>query len=191
MRRQRKGCWGKEGGRGLTEHIMAHLRYSLQVIWACLKKDIKSSLTERSTLIQCITLPVNYLILLSLFVLSGSNAPTAVVMQDRGPYAQAFYAAMSQAHSFRLQTLSAPEAQAELRGGKLVAVVTLPPDFDARLARRAPIQLQVQVNNLNTDLTDDVRRALRLSIITLYARAFPTLVPIVPQEQAAYPQDTD
>jgi len=170
---------------------MGYVGYTLQVIWACMKKDIKSSLTERSTLIQCVTLPVNYLILLSLFVLSGSNAPTAVVMQDRGPYAQMFYDAMSHAHSFRLLTLSAPEAQAELRDGKLVAVVTLPPDFDARLARRAPVQLQVQVNNLNTDLTDDVRRALRLSITTLYARAFPTLVTIVPQEQDAYPQDTD
>ncbi len=46
-------------------------------------------------------LPMNMLILLSLFVLAGSNAPTAVVMEDRGPYAQAFYQAMSQAHSFR------------------------------------------------------------------------------------------
>jgi ABC-2 type transport system permease protein len=174
----------------MEEDIMVHLGYSLQVIWACMKKDIKSSLTERSTLIQCITLPVNYLILLSLFVLSGSNAPTAVVMQDRGPYAQAFYDAMSQAHSFRLLTLSAQEARAELQEGTLVAVVTLPSDFDARVARGEPVQLQVQINNLNTDLTDDVRRAMRLSITSFYAHAFPNLVTIVPQEQDAYPQDT-
>src|SRR5260370_40776485 len=93
--------------------------YSVCVIWPCMKKDIKSALTERSTLIQCSTLPVNYLILMSLFVLSGSNAPTAVGMQDTGPYAQQFYSAMSTAHSFRLQIMGAPQAHSLLLGAKL------------------------------------------------------------------------
>jgi ABC-type multidrug transport system permease subunit len=170
---------------------MVQLSYILRVIWACMRKDIKSSLTERSTLIQCMTLPVNYLILLSLFVLSGSNAPTAVVMQDTGPYAQAFYDAMSNAHSFRLTTLSAAEARAKLLGGQLVATVTIPPNFDTRLAQRQPVQVQIQVNNLNTDLTDDVRRAIHLSVTSFYAREFPNSVTIVPQEIDAYSRDTD
>ncbi len=165
--------------------------YTLRVIWACMKKDIKSALTERSTLVQCATLPVNYLILMSLFVLSGSNAPTAVVMQDTGPYAQQFYNAMSTAHSFRLQIMRAPQAHSLLLGGKLVAVVTIPPDFDTRIARHELVQVTVQINNLNEDLTDDVRRAMRLAVTSFYARALPKLVTIVPQEQDAYQQETD
>ena len=65
--------------------------YTLRVIWACMKKDIRSALTERVFTIIGIFVPLNVLILLSLFVLSGGLAPTAVVMQDTGQYAQQFY----------------------------------------------------------------------------------------------------
>src|SRR5450432_353308 len=97
------------------------IAYTLRVIWACMKKDIKSSLTERAFTIIGILVPLNILILLSLFVLGGGVAPTAVVMNDRGPYAQQFYQAMSEAHSFRLQQNSLQEADAELHAGQIVA----------------------------------------------------------------------
>lgn len=163
----------------------------LLVIWACAVKDIKSALTERSTMLQTLSLPINYLIMLSLFVLSGSNAPVAVVMQDRGPYAQAFVRAMSQAHSFHLTELSAAEASGQLHQGTLVAIVTIPSDFDQAVARHRAEEIPVDVNNLNEDLTDDVHRALRLVVTSFYAQAFPHLVSVITQEQDAYRWDTD
>src|SRR5260370_34615846 len=102
----------------------------LRVIWGCAWKDIRSALTERSTLVQSITLPVNYLIMMSLFVLAGSHAPTAVVMNDNGPYARQFVTTMSQADSFRLEVTSAAAARPQLRAGNLVAVVTIPAALD-------------------------------------------------------------
>ncbi len=124
--------------------------YTLRVIWACMKKDIKSALTERVFTIIGIFVPVNVLILMSLFVLSGGQAPTAVVMHDTGPYAQQFYDAMSHAHSFRLQIASASDAQNLISTGKIVAVVTIPADFDARIRQNQPLRVGVQINNLNT-----------------------------------------
>src|SRR5215472_13448405 len=112
---------------------MSHMTYDLRVIWAGMKKDIQSALTQRIGTIIGVFLPVNFLILMSLFALSGGQAPTAVVMHDTHPYAQAFYDAMAHAHSFRLQTASAQEAQDLLRAGKVVAVVTIPADFDTRV----------------------------------------------------------
>lgn len=161
------------------------------ILWACTLKDIKSALSERATLLQTISLPVNYLIMLSLFVLSTSNAPTAVVLQDQGPYAQEFVSAMSEAHSFRLFMMPASEADAQLYQGALVAVVTIPPNFDEELSRHQSVQISVQVNNVNEDLTDDVQRGLGLAVTTFYAHAFPHQVPIISQEREAYPQDTD
>jgi len=165
--------------------------YTLRVIWACMKKDIKSALTERVFTIIGIFVPLNVLILLSLFVLSGGLAPTAVVMHDTGPYAQQFYDAMSHAHSFRLQIASASDAQNLISTGKIVAVVTIPADFDARIRQNQPVQVGVQINNLNTDFTNDIRRAIPLSITTFYANAFPNLVNITPREFDLQPQDTD
>src|SRR5438552_8745490 len=99
--------------------------YTLRVIWACMKKDIKSALTERAFTIIGVFVPVNVLILMSLFVLAGSQAPTAVIMQDTGPYAQQFYVAMSHAHSFRLQKVTEASAQDLIETRSIVAVVTI------------------------------------------------------------------
>jgi ABC-2 type transport system permease protein len=163
----------------------------LRVVWACAKKDIASTLTERAFTIVGLFVPVNLLILMSLFVLGGGLAPTAVVMQDNGPYAQAFYQAMSQAHSFRLQQASAAEAHDLIAAGKIVAVVTIPSDFDRRIQDNQPVQVDVEINNLNTDFTNDVRRAVPLSITSFYARAFPNVVTVTDRETDFYSQDTD
>lgn len=162
----------------------------LRVIWACAKKDIKSALTERVFTLVGILLSANIFVLISLFVLGGGLAPTAVVMQENGPYARQLYAAMSNAHSFRLQQTSAAEANRLLQTGNVVAVVTIPPDFDTRLSRNQRVTIDVQINNLNTDFTNDIRRAVPLSITSFYAQAFPRVVTIVPREQDLYPQDT-
>jgi ABC-2 type transport system permease protein len=164
--------------------------YTLRVIWACMKKDIKSALTERFFTIISIFVPVNILILLSLFVVSGGLAPTAVVMDDTGPYARQFYTAMDNAHSFSLQKATASEAASLIQRGRIVAVVTIPADFDARIHLNQPVRVRVDVNNLNTDFTNDIRRAIPLSITTFYARAYLDLVTITPNETDQYPQDT-
>lgn len=165
--------------------------YTLRVIWACIKKDIKSALTERIFTIIGIFVPLNVLILMSLFVLSGGLAPTAVVMNDHGPYAQQFYTAMSHAHSFRLQQASAQDAQNLIQTGEIVAVVTIPADFDSRIATNQSVSVGVEINNLETDFTNDIRRAVPLSITSFYAKAFPSIVNIVPSEHDFYQQDTD
>ncbi len=136
-----------------------HLWSWLDIIMACLRKDIASALSERVALFQMVILPLNYNMLLILFALAGSAAPTAVVMQDTGPYAQQFYDAMNASHSFRLQVVSSEaEASASLLHGDIVAVVTIPADFDQKVSRGQPVGVGLFTNNLNTDCTDDVNR---------------------------------
>src|SRR5579864_5672054 len=168
-------------------HITAS---SLRVMWACLKKDLKSARSEPLYTLVSIILPLNVLVLMSLLVISGGLAPTAVVMQDSGPLAQQFYAAMSQAHSFVLQQTSAEQAEALIEQGKIVAVVMIPADFDARIRHNQSVVVGVKINNLNTDFTNDIRRALPLSITSFYAEAFPSVVTITPRERDTYPEDT-
>src|SRR5258708_6618823 len=170
---------------------MNQVNYDLRVIWACARKEIQSALAERLSPLLGVFLPVNFLTLLSLFALSGGLAPTAVVMADSGPLAQQFYEAMAQAHSFRLQPAGAEQAQALLRAGQIVAVVTIPARFDAKLPTRQPGPFGLQINNLNTDFTNDIRRAVPLSISSFYAQAFPRVVNVTAAEHDLWPQDTD
>src|SRR6266700_3486553 len=120
--------------------------FPLRVIWACLKKDLKSALTEPLYTLVSIILPLNVLLLMSLLVISGGLAPTAVVMQDSGPLAQQFYAAMEGAHSFVVQQATTQQADALIEQGRDVAVVTIPADFDARIGQHQRVVVGVQIN---------------------------------------------
>jgi ABC-2 type transport system permease protein len=50
--------------------------------------------------------------------------------------------------------------------------------------------VDVQINNLNTDFTNDIRRGVPLSITSFYAKAFPNVVTVTPKESDFYAQDT-
>lgn len=170
--------------------MLHDIGYQLRVVLACAKKDLRAAMTDRLFTVISLFVPVNVLILMSLFVLAGSYAPTAVVMQDQGPYAQAFYQTMGQANSFRLQKASAAEAERLITAGQIVAIVTIPADFDAKVQQNQPVQVGVKINNLNTDFTNDIRRAIPLSITSFYAKAFPNLVSVTVQEHDLYVHDT-
>lgn len=165
--------------------------YTLRVIWACMVRDIRSLLTDRAFTFVGILTPLNAFILLSLFVLAGTQAPTAVVMQDNGPYAQSFYQSLRSTNGFKLQITSASEASSLITSGRIVAVITIPADFDQRIQQNAPVNVGVKINNLNTDFTDDIRRSVPNAITKFYAKAFPDVVAISSREQDTQPHDTD
>jgi ABC-2 type transport system permease protein len=163
---------------------------NFSVIWACAKKDFYTSLTERIFLLTLILVPLQYLFLFIIFVLPSDHAPTAVVMLDKGSYAQQMYHAMESANSFRLFQTSARDAESQISSGKIVAVVTIPADFDAKVSHQQVVNIPVRINNLNTDFTADIRRAVPTSIVGFYAHAFPHLVTVVPSEHDWYVRDT-
>jgi ABC-2 type transport system permease protein len=168
-------------------HAFAH---NLRVIRAVALKDIKSSLTERAFTAVSLIIPLNFLLLFLLFVLTGGQAPTAVVLEEHGTYAQQFLSAMEQAHSFIIQETTSSQATALMQQGKIVAIVTVPADFDAALQEGRQVQLPVRINNLDVDFTNDIRRAVPLAITTFYASAFPDQVVVQAHEVDSYRQDT-
>lgn len=169
---------------------MNSLGYTLRVIRAVALKDISSSLTERVFMILSVIIPLNFLILFLLFVLSGGQAPTAVVLQDNGPYAQQFVQAMEKANSFIIQQTTADNAQKLMNAGQIVAIVTVPASFDNDLSAWKLINLPVEINNLDVDFTNDIRRAVPLAITSFYAQAFPNQVVIQAHEVDVHAHDT-
>ena len=69
---------------------MLNLIYHLRVIWACMLKELQTSLADPASTLLGLLRPVILLILMSLLAVGGGLAPTAVVMDDSGPYAQQF-----------------------------------------------------------------------------------------------------
>lgn len=169
---------------------MHELAYDVRVIWAMARKDIQSSLTERAFTVMGVLIPLNFLILFLLLAISGGEAPIAVVLDEHGPYALQFVSAMQQAHSFIIQETTAAQAQNLMRQGEIVAIVTIPANFDATVQAHQRVGLPVVVNNLDVDFTNDIRRAVPLAITSFYAHAFPHQVVVYAQEEDTYVHDT-
>lgn len=167
------------------------LRYDLRVISAVALNDIQNSLRDRIFTVLSVIIPLNFLFLFILFVLSGGQAPTAVVLEDHGPYAQKFVYAMAHAHSFSIQETSAQQARQLIDEGKIVAIVTVPASFDADLAAGRQVRLPVTVNNLEVDFTNDIRRAVPLAITSFYSQSFPNQVVVQAREIDTQARDTN
>jgi len=121
----------------------------------------RSPLLVALAIVQAIT----FLLLVSLFGLTGSRAPTGLVDQDGGRLARHLVADIAAAHnSFALQHMDASAADVALRRGDLVAVITIPRGFSDAVARGDTVALPVAVDNVDADLTDDVQRALPSAI---------------------------
>jgi len=163
----------------------------LRVIGAVARNDIQVALTDRLFFFVGLIIPLNFLFVFILFALSGGLAPTAIVMNDHGPLAQQFVNAMRNSHSFRIHVTDAAQAQRQIEAGDIVAVVTIPPTFDDDLQAGRTVQLPVLVNNLQTDFTNDIRRAVPLAITSFYASAFPNQVVVQAQEVDVQAHDTD
>jgi ABC-2 type transport system permease protein len=128
----------------------------------------RSRLFVALTVIQAVT----FLFLVSLFGLTGSRAPTAFVTDDRGTYAKDFIAQLAAAHhSFDLRSMDQVSATAALAKGDLVAIITLPNNFSYALAHGENTTVSVTVDNVNTDMTDDIQRALPSAIVA-FGRQF-------------------
>jgi ABC-2 type transport system permease protein len=166
------------------------LRHELRVVRAVAATDIRLTLREPLFAIIGVLIPINFLLLFLLFAISGGQAPIAVVMDDHGPLAERFVQAMGGSNSFIIHTATSAEAESEIRAGSIVAVVTVPQDFDAALGAGARVDVPVEVNNLNVDFTNDIRRAVPLSITSFYADAFPDQVVVSALESDVQAQDT-
>ena len=110
---------------------------------------------------------VSFLVVVTLFGLTGSMAPTALLNEDPGPLSAAFTNDLMNAHhSFRLVVMSRGQAESELAAGHLVAAITIPPNFSSAIERGETVPLSVEIDNVDADLTDDIQRALPSAIVS-------------------------
>jgi ABC-2 type transport system permease protein len=134
---------------------------------------------------------VSFLVMVSLFGLTGAYAPVALIDLDGGPHVKNLVDALNGAHhSFTLKYISADEAQALLHSGRLAGIITIPKGFSADIDRGLTVPIDVQIDNVNADVTDDIQRALPAAIVAFGAgQKFPG-VRVRMEEHDVMPHDT-
>jgi ABC-type multidrug transport system permease subunit len=137
--------------------------------WVIMLKDLQVWLRQPVTLAATVA-PALILILVELLGAQAvGRSPVALVVQDNGPQATRMAQAIRDANVFRLQEVDAARAQALLKNLDVVAVVTIPAGFSQRTQAHAEAKLNVTVNNINLDFTNDIRRAVPDAITRYYA----------------------
>jgi hypothetical protein len=143
------------------------------------------------TTILAVVLPVNLLLLLSLFALTGYHAPTALVMGEHTPTAEAFAQAMRDTHhSFDLRPMSGDTARARLKAARVVAIVEIPEGFEREVSAGHTAGISLTIDNVNLDLTEDVRRAVPAAAGIFAARQGFAEVRVVPNLRNLLRHDT-
>ncbi|MGH7203174.1 MAG: ABC transporter permease [Candidatus Levyibacteriota bacterium] len=120
------------------------------------------------TVIQAIT----FIFLVNFFGTTGAFAPTALIDNDKGYYAKAFIQNLEHAHhSFTLKSMDEQSAQQAVKDGKIVAIITIPKGFSEAIDNRETVPLNVVVDNIDTDMTADIQRALP-SAVAAFGKEF-------------------
>ena len=156
-----------------------------------LRTQLQTFVRTPMTAFLVLLLPINLLLLLSLFALTGYNAPTALVMGEDTSLARSYVQALEDTHnSFELRRMSLEDAQLELRHARLVAILEVPRGFEAAVNSGATVPINLTLDNVNLDLAEDVRRAVPAAAAIFAARnAFPE-VRIQADMRNVLPRDT-
>jgi len=168
------------------------MRIAAAAAWAGMRAEAlqlrRSPLVVGLACVQAIT----FLVLVSLFGLTGSRAPTGLVDLDHSALAEHLVADISAAHhSFGLHRMDGRTADAELRRGNLAAVITIPAGFGAAVVRGDTVAIPVAVDNVDADLTDDVQRALPSAITAFGQELGLANIRLRPAELDLVDHDTD
>jgi ABC-2 type transport system permease protein len=148
------------------------MKSSFSAFFAAFKAELinlkRSPLLIILTVIQAVT----FIFLVHFFGMTGAFAPTALIDNDQGMYAKAFIKNLEQAHhSFDLRFMDEPTAMKAVQEGKLVAVITIPKGFSEQIRKGYTVPIKVVVDNIDTDMTADIQRALP-SAITAFGKQF-------------------
>ncbi len=139
-----------------------------RTVWAILRKDLTVWVRQRSTAAATIIPPLAFLLINALGAAAVGRSPVALVTLDHGPKGIQMQQIFHQADVFRLTDATQQQAQMLLKNLTVVAVITIPADFTQRVEAHQNSPVDVTVNNLNLDFTNDIRRSVPDAITQFY-----------------------
>jgi ABC-2 type transport system permease protein len=111
---------------------------------------------------------VTFVLLVTLFGLTGAYAPTIVVNHDNGPLSQTFISNLENDHHSFALTFAGNETAAKklVSQGDYVAMIVIPQGFSQGVTEGKTVPISVYIDNINTDMTSDIERALPSAIMS-------------------------
>ncbi|HEU5381245.1 MAG TPA: ABC transporter permease [Ktedonobacteraceae bacterium] len=158
-------------------------------VWSNTAKDLRLWLRQWYNIVAALVMPLTYVLVVWLGSAAVGASPVALVVDDPGPVAQQMAQALVTSDVFRLSIVNASTASQMYHNLEVVAVVTIPAQFDLEVESGLRAPIVVQANNLNLDLTNDLRRAIPDAISVYYQQQTPDPMGVVVAEQDLRSQD--
>lgn len=113
--------------------------------------------------------PLIFLVIEAFAAAAVAHSPVALVTLDRGARGQQMAQILHRADVFRITDATPAQAQFLLKQLDVAAVIVIPADFTQRFEAHESSPVEVTINNLNIDFTNDIRRAVPDAITQFYA----------------------
>lgn len=164
----------------------------MRAIWIICKNTIRIWLRNRSLIAASLLPPVAFLAAGFFAAAAVSHSPVALVSLDQGPQGVTMAKIIHSSGVFRVTNASPEQAQKLIKTLRVAAIITIPADFSKRVTLHQSSPINVEINNLNLDFTNDIRRSVPASIVDYYALQGPSSpVNVVVHESDLRQQDIE
>ena len=141
---------------------------TLTAVGGGFRAEIQQLRRSRLLIVLTIAEAVTFLVLVSIFGLTGNHVPTAVVNRDGGKLSHQWAQEMSATyHTYGIRYMNAHAAEEALSEGDVAAILWIPAGFSQHMAQHTMIRIHFVVDNVNADLTNEAELG-----ISPAARAF-------------------
>ncbi len=144
------------------------LRAFVRAVWTICKKDIRVWLRQPANVAITVLPALALLFIDALSAGAVGLSPVALVTLDHRIKGQQMAQVIHEADLFRVSDATPAQARALYQNLDVVAILTIPANFTRAIEAHQPTHIEVQINNLNADFTNDIRRAVPDAITQLY-----------------------
>jgi ABC-2 type transport system permease protein len=146
----------------------------VNAVWAVASADVRR--WRRSPMLVAATLvpAAGMALMVVALTYAVGRQPVALVTEGHGPVADRIVEVIRESDGFFLVRRTPAQAARDLEAQRIAAVITVPRDFDARVATH-DATIDVRINNVDLDFTDDIRRSVSEAVVEVDAPSLATL----------------
>jgi len=136
----------------------------MRAVWGMARNDLAVWLRSPAAIAAALLPALGMGVLVAVLTTSVGQQPVALVVMGQGAQAERMARIIrSDADAYLLEDMTAADAERALGEQQIAAIIVVPTDFDAALAR-ADAAVELYLNNVDIDLSDDLRRSVTRSV---------------------------
>ncbi len=137
-------------------------------VWTILRHDLRIWIQQPINMTATLVPALCFLLITAIGSSAVGRSPVALVTLDHSSKGQQMQQIFHDADIFRVTDVTPEQAHALFKSIQVIAIITIPADFTQRVEAHQQTPIDVRVNNLNTDFTNDIRTAVPDVITQFY-----------------------